>query len=99
MNTQDGFYGNALQVAATRGHDKSVQVLVTADADVNAQGGDYGNALQAAAERGYDKVVQVLVTAGANFNTQGGEMATHSARHQLKGTRRWCGCYSRMLRT
>ncbi len=41
-----------------RGHEKVVQMLMDAGADMNAQGGRYGNVLQAASVEGHDKVVQ-----------------------------------------
>jgi ankyrin repeat protein len=48
------------------GHEKIVQILVDAGANVNAEGGFYGNALQAASYGGHEKVVQVLLDNGAN---------------------------------
>ena len=60
VNAQGGRYGNALQAASYRGHDKIVQMLLDKGADVNAQGGTYGNALQAASSGGHDKIVQML---------------------------------------
>ena len=51
VNGQGGLYGNALQAASFRGHDKVVEQLLIKGADVNAQGGQYGNALQAASYR------------------------------------------------
>lgn len=62
----------ALQAASAGGHDKVVQMLMDAGADVNAQGGGYGNALQAAPWGGHDKVAQMLMDAGADINAQGG---------------------------
>jgi hypothetical protein len=53
INTQGGRYGNALQAASVKGHDKIVRMLIDAGADVNAQSGDYGNALQAASVNGH----------------------------------------------
>ena len=44
INAQGGRYGNALQAASGRGHEKAVQTLLDKGADVNAQGGEYGNA-------------------------------------------------------
>ena len=58
VNAQGGEYGNALQAALERGHDRVVQMLLDRGADVNAQGGEYGNALQAASSEGHDQVVQ-----------------------------------------
>ncbi|KAH0537484.1 hypothetical protein FGG08_005702, partial [Glutinoglossum americanum] len=54
VNAQGGYYGNALQAAATAsdgfvGAKEVVRMLLDAGAEVNAQGGYYGNALQAAA--------------------------------------------------
>ena len=37
VNTQDGYYGNALQVASSGGHEKVVELLINRDADVNAR--------------------------------------------------------------
>lgn len=42
MNTQGGNYGNALQAAANFERKDIVEILIKADADVNAQGGRYG---------------------------------------------------------
>ncbi|KAJ5372564.1 NACHT nucleoside triphosphatase [Penicillium concentricum] len=59
VNAQGGYYGNALQAAASSDfalfdfrfpdREKMIQILLDHGADVNAQGGYYGNALQAAA--------------------------------------------------
>ena len=65
INTQGGKYGNALQAASEGGHDKVVQMLIDAGADVNAQCRHYGSALRAASVRGNDKIVQMLMNAGA----------------------------------
>ena len=73
INTQGGYYGNALQAALLGGHNKVIEMLLDKGADVNAQGGYYGNALQAASYRGYEKVVQILLDKGADVNAQGGE--------------------------
>ncbi|KFY05690.1 hypothetical protein V491_09060 [Pseudogymnoascus sp. VKM F-3775] len=65
VNAHGGAYGNALQAASARGHNKIIEVLLSKDANVNAQGGLYGNALQAASAEGYDKIVEVLPSNGA----------------------------------
>ncbi len=49
-----------------------VQILINAEADVNAQDGYYNNALYTASLGGHDKVVQMLIDAGADINTQHG---------------------------
>ncbi|KAE9387807.1 ankyrin, partial [Gymnopus androsaceus JB14] len=73
VNAQGGYYGNALQVAASVGNEAIVQFLLTNGADVNAQGGYYGNALQAAASVGNEAIFQLLLTNGADVNAQGGQ--------------------------
>ena len=40
VNTE-GWYGNALQAASSRGYEKVVQIVVDAGADVKADGGSY----------------------------------------------------------
>ena len=76
INAQGGFYGNALQVASSEGHEKVVQILLDNGAEINAQGGFDGTALQAASVRGYDQVVQILLKNGADINAQGGDYST-----------------------
>jgi ankyrin repeat protein len=72
VNSQGGYYGNALQAASARGHEQIVQLLFEKGANVNARGGDYSNALQVASYRGHDQVVQQLLKKGANVNAQCG---------------------------
>ncbi len=72
INAQGGRYGNALQAASYRGHEKVMQMLLDKGADVKAQGGRYGNALQAASYGGHEKVMQMLLDKGADVNAQGG---------------------------
>ncbi|KAJ5099403.1 hypothetical protein N7532_006404 [Penicillium argentinense] len=72
INSRGGRYGNALQAAADKGHEKLVQTLLDRGADIKAQGGVYGNALQAASEGGHKKIVQMLLDRGTDVNAQGG---------------------------
>ena len=72
INAQGGEYGNALQAASWRGHDKIVELLLEQGADVNAQGGYFGNALQAASWLGHKEIVQMLLDKGADINIEGG---------------------------
>jgi len=65
VNAQGSHYGNALQAAIARGHEKLVETLLARGADVNAQRAWHGNALQAASDRVQEKVVQMLMDAGA----------------------------------
>lgn len=69
-----GFYRNALQAAAAKGHEKLSRLLIENGADLNA-GGDYrmasgyrrwrGGPLHAAVAGGHAKVVQLLIEHGA----------------------------------
>ncbi|KAL2818111.1 hypothetical protein BJX63DRAFT_440349 [Aspergillus granulosus] len=85
VNTQGGFYGNALQAASVRGHKEVVQMLLDQGADVNAQGGQRGNALQAASAGGYKEVVQMLLDQGANVNTQSGSYSNALQAASVRG--------------
>lgn len=61
VNTQGGYYGDALQTASHRGHLETVQLHLDNGANVNAQEGVYGGPLQAASEEGYPEIVQLLL--------------------------------------
>lgn len=61
----------ALQAASYEGHEKMVQMLLDAGADLNAQGGEYGNALRAASLDGHEKVVQILLKARSQPGVKG----------------------------
>jgi ankyrin repeat protein len=76
IDAQERHYGTALYTAALRGHEKVVQMLLDARADVNALGGGYSTALYTAALRGHEKVVQKLLDAGADVNARGGQYGT-----------------------
>jgi ankyrin repeat protein len=72
VNVQGGRYGNALQAASYKGHERVVKLLLEKIADVNAQGGKYGNALQAALSRGHMKIVKLLADIDIDLNMHGG---------------------------
>jgi hypothetical protein len=72
VNSEGGYYGNALQAASAGGHEQIVKMLLDAGAEVNAQGGKYGNALQAASAGGHEQIVKTLLDAGAEVNAEGG---------------------------
>ncbi|KAJ6087607.1 hypothetical protein N7467_006521 [Penicillium canescens] len=52
VNAQGGEYGNTLQAASSKGHEKVAQTLLDRGADINAQGGRYRSALQIASSEG-----------------------------------------------
>jgi len=57
VNAQGGRYGNALNAASQRGHEKVIQMLLDKGVEVNAQGERYSNALYTASEEDYEKVI------------------------------------------
>jgi ankyrin repeat protein len=71
VNTQDGFYGNALYAALFGGHLESIKLLLDKGADIHAQSGRYGNALQAASEGRHKEIVKLLLDNGADVHAQG----------------------------
>ncbi|TGZ78208.1 ankyrin, partial [Ascodesmis nigricans] len=88
VNAQGGAYGNALQAAASGGHEAVVRLLIELGADANAQGGAYGSALQAAAFRGHEAVVKLLFNCGANVESRdrnGCTAALHVAAQNGRG--------------
>jgi ankyrin repeat protein len=72
VNTQGGYYGNALQAASSQCHEAVVRLLLDKGADVNMQGGYYNDALQAASFQGHEAMVRLLLGKGADVNMQGG---------------------------
>jgi ankyrin repeat protein len=70
--TRSGRHGSALQEAAFRGEEKTVDLLLEHGAEVNIFTGHFGTALQAAAAAGHLRIVQELVTRGAHVNTLSG---------------------------
>ena len=72
IEDQWGYYGDVLQAASMRDHDKAVKMLFSYEVKINAPGEEYGNVLQAAASEGHDKVVELLLDVGADINAQGG---------------------------
>ncbi|KAJ5391857.1 Pfs NACHT and ankyrin domain protein [Penicillium cosmopolitanum] len=77
VNTQGGYFSNALQAASSRGYQEIIKLLlnqgadINTQSDINTQGGHFGNALQASISKGYQKIVKLLLEQGADINTQG----------------------------
>jgi ankyrin repeat protein len=61
-----------IRVVGVECHERIVELLLEAGADVNAQDGEYGTALHAASFRGREQIVKLLLKAGADVNAQGG---------------------------
>jgi hypothetical protein len=68
INAEGGYFGNALQATAYRGHEAMARFLVENGANVNAEGGRFGNALLASTRNGHEAVTRFLVENGANVN-------------------------------
>jgi len=61
----------ALCIAAYRGHEGIVALLLERGADANTMGSEYGTALGVAAFKGHEKIVALLLDRGADVNTVG----------------------------
>lgn len=72
VNTQAGFFNNALQLACAQGNHSLVSMILKRGADLNASGGHYGTALQAAAARGNIRILKTLLERGAKVDISGG---------------------------
>lgn len=59
-----------LQIAAKRGLDAVLHVLVERDADVNGTGGEYGSALRAALANNHENAARYLLEHGAKLSTE-----------------------------
>ncbi|OGM40069.1 hypothetical protein ABOM_011265, partial [Aspergillus bombycis] len=65
-----------LQLAADRGHEEIVKMLLENGADPSGGGANYSTALVCASLNGYQRVVQLLLSHGANPNEQSRECGT-----------------------
>lgn len=66
--TRHRYYSGPLCVAAEKGHEGIVKLLLDKRVNVNAWGLGYGNALHAASWNGYERIVQLLLDNGAKIN-------------------------------
>ena len=71
INARGGFYGNALQVASSGGHETVVKLLLDRGAKLNMQD-ESCNMLQTAAATGHELIVKALLSKFVNVNAQGG---------------------------
>ncbi|EXA34184.1 hypothetical protein FOVG_14620 [Fusarium oxysporum f. sp. pisi HDV247] len=70
VNAQQGYWGNALQLASESGRLDIIELLIKEGADVNAHSSD-ATALFSASDSGHLDIVMHLVEEGADVNTQG----------------------------
>jgi ankyrin repeat protein len=56
-----------VHVAAKRGHEVVIQLLLAVGADVNAKDSNSVTALHEAAEKGHEAVIKLLLAVGASF--------------------------------
>ena len=76
---------DALFMAATKGRDDIVLLLLGRGADINAVSGIHGTALTAAAIQGQTATVSLLLERGANINEVGRKYGTALAAAALEG--------------
>ena len=62
VNLEGGTFGNALQAACYKGHEKCANLLLLKGADAKMRG-RYGNAMQVAIFRRHDGIVEKLKVA------------------------------------
>ncbi|KAI7158046.1 hypothetical protein KC349_g5195 [Hortaea werneckii] len=65
-------HAQAIYFASSVGLQKVAELLLAADAEVNASGGFWGSALQAASINGIMNIVELLIATGADVNASGG---------------------------
>ncbi|KAJ4379967.1 hypothetical protein N0V86_004273 [Didymella sp. IMI 355093] len=72
VNSKYRYDTSALYLAAEKGNEAMVRVLLDNGADVNMQDGRYGTAILIASARGHKEVAKLLLDRGADINLQGG---------------------------
>ena len=106
IKTEGGHYGNALQAAASQGHDDVVELLLQWGADVNARGGYFGTALQAAASGAghlgiegdsiqYKHAIEMQLEQGANVEEVVDSLLDPLAKKNFQGLH--CAIQARMM--
>lgn len=71
LEKRDSHNQDLLYVAASAGHDKTVELLLEKGADPNFKGNYFYYALQAASYGGHKAIVKMLLENGAEINAQG----------------------------
>ena len=70
VNKRDGFGRTALSLAAEKGHEATVRLLLEKGADVNAKDKRGRTALYQAADREHETIVRLLLEKGADANAK-----------------------------
>lgn len=83
MSTREGW--TALHLAASKGHDAVLQLLIDKGADLAAKGKDQCTPLELAAENGHLSVVKHLMVAGADLKPNADRRASMLRRIVQKG--------------
>jgi ankyrin repeat protein len=85
LNANNTHERTSLEYASFGGHTATVELLLSAGADVNAQEGYHCTALEAALSEGHAGIVELLLGAGANVNAQGGYYGSSLNRAAFEG--------------
>lgn len=85
-----------LYIAAKKGADKEVKVLLQHGADCNLKTGEHGSSLVATAIHGSAKVTKLLLDAGAYINAQSTQYGTPLIAIMAQ---KWGSCYAEMGHT
>ena len=70
INLQSGVGVAALMLAADKGHERVVELLLRHGAEVDLQDSGGGTALMSAATNSHERVVELLIRHGAEINLQ-----------------------------
>lgn len=69
-------FSSALEAASAAGREKTVELLLSKNADPNVRGGFFGSPLQAALAFGHEAVAELLLEKGADLHAKGGYHGT-----------------------
>jgi ankyrin repeat protein len=85
LKARSGSSWAPLLLAAEKGYEEVVKLLLDKGIDVNTHGGQFGNALQAASAGGHEQMVNLLLDKGADIHAQGGYFGNALMAAALKG--------------